>query len=120
MTDPTHQEGLPRSYFYRRLVNAMHDIIEREIAQKGPPPEMADKVDIQEALGRLVTCPVCSRPLTTYTNYPHERVCGSCGEFTVTAVWLTGDVEFTFKMLGAPSVQEETEEQHGDHGTLAG
>jgi hypothetical protein len=127
----TDVEGLPRSYFYRRLAYAMHKIIERDIAQEGSTPEMADRVDVQEALNRLVTCPICSRELMTYPNYPHERVCGSCGEFTIAAVWLNGDVEFTFKMLGAPAAEEAfgqaiqqmqsvTEEEHGDHGTLAG
>jgi hypothetical protein len=55
------------------------------------------KVNLQEAMEKLHNCPVCGAELRTYDDYPLERSC-SCGDFTVTEVWSTGDVVFQFKM----------------------
>jgi hypothetical protein len=120
-------EGLPRSYFYRRLAGDMRQVLQKsdsvfpsflsvvtldelsdifepdqdvETLEQEHQQEMVMKVNVQESLNRLSRCPVCSAELVTYPNYPQERSCGDagCGEFTITDVWLDGDVSFQFKM----------------------
>lgn len=100
MTDQLGTPGVTRTDLYRRFVRAAHEVLERDIVQEERPAEMAMKVDIQEALNRLVSCPVCGGGLKMYEEYPQERSC-DCGDFSVSAVWTNGDVEYTFKMVAA-------------------
>lgn len=98
MTDPITL-GLPRSYFYKRIADALHEVIQRNTYGEDRQPEMVAKVNIQEALDRIQVCPVCGHAIQIYEAYPLERSCGNdCGEFTITEVWGTGDVTFEFKM----------------------
>lgn len=97
--------GITRTDLYRRFVLAAHEVLERDIIQEEQPAEMATKVDIQEALNRLVSCPVCGDALMFYDEYPQERSC-NCGDFTVSGVWTNGDVEYTFKMVAATDEDE--------------
>jgi hypothetical protein len=97
-------EGLPRSYFHQRFVHAVWHIIERDLFAEIRETETVMKVNLEEAISRLQTCPVCSDPLQASSDYPLERFCNSCGDFTVTEVWTTGEVVFAFKMFSdAPS-----------------
>jgi hypothetical protein len=97
--------GYPRSYFYRRIAAAMHEIVNRA-DEEGDQPEMVTKVNLQEAIERLTTCPVCGASLIAYDNYPLERSC-ACGDFTITEVWSDGDVTFAFKMTAPEKLEQE-------------
>lgn len=115
MTDPI-MLGLPRSYFYARIAEAMHAVIDREsILGSSEHQEMVMKVNIQDALGRLLLCPVCGHKLSTLDNYPQERSC-ECGDFTVTEVWSDGDVVFEFKMLAPEKIEEDGPDVDHDEG----
>lgn len=98
--------GYTRDYFYRRFASAAREVVERGMSTA---PEVAServiRVDLQEALSRLKLCPVCGIELTFYPDYPLERSC-DCGDFTITAVWSTGDVSFEFKMHNPSEAQE--------------
>lgn len=91
--------GLPRSYFYRRIAADMRAVLERHRSQGDREPEMVMKVNVQDALNRLVKCPVCGGDLHIYPDYMLERACSNgCGDFVITEVWSDGDVTFSFKM----------------------
>lgn len=91
--------GLPRAYFYARFVSAAREVLARDPLQE-TPTTMVDKVNIQEALDRLLKCPVCGGPLETNPSHPQFRMCSAeCGDFSVTDVWMDGDVTFEFRMI---------------------
>lgn len=104
--------GHLKSYFYLRIANAMREVVERDTVQEGEHPKMVAKVNIQEALDRLVSCPVCGGRLQVYQGYPLERACiTGCGDFTITEVWSDGDVVFEFKMAAPEKLESENTER---------
>lgn len=106
MNEGVETLGLPRSYFYQRFVHAAREVLARGHIQEDREPEMATKVNLQEALNRLVTCPVCGDELVTYPEYPMERSC-ECGDFTPTEVYSDGDVVFEFKMVAPEKLEDD-------------
>lgn len=99
-------EGLPRAYFYKRLADALDEVLwqKQQLHLAGlddteeREPEMVAKVNIQQAVLNLAVCPVCRENLGWSADYPLEKSC-DCGDFTITEVWLNGDVTFEFKMV---------------------
>lgn len=136
MTDPI-MLGLPRSYFYAKIASAMNEVAKKnhelqfpvyvtikemldldradDVLVEEQRQEMVIKVNIQEALSRLLLCPVCGQKLSTLDNYPQERSC-ECGDFTVTEVWGDGDVVFEFKMLAPEKIEEDGPDVDHDEG----
>lgn len=97
-------EGLPRSYFHQRFIHAIRHILERDLVEESRETEILTKVNLEEVISRLQTCPVCADALQASSDYPLERFCNSCGDFSVTAVCTNGEVIFEFKMAAdAPS-----------------
>lgn len=101
-------EGLPRSYFYSRLAEAMREVASRTFDARKPHPPLrivkgiprVVKINMQETLDRLTRCPVCGQPLVKDPSYPQERSCpAGCGDFTISEVHWDGDVTFEFKMV---------------------
>jgi hypothetical protein len=103
--------GLPRSYFYQRLANdLMCELVMNKPPLTTPRKELVMKVNIQDALDRLRVCPVCGHELESNPDHPAIRYC-ECGEFTVTEVWLDGDVTFEFKMFAVNVETIENEKE---------
>jgi hypothetical protein len=108
-------EGLPRSYFYRRIADALHEVIQRNTSGEDQQPAMVAKVNLQEAMSRLVSCPVCGAPLGWMPDFPLEKSC-DCGDFTITEVWANGDVTFTFIMISPEKVESNATNNHDGGG----
>lgn len=84
----------------------MRIVLERGALTEEYEPEMVMKINIQGQLNRLRVCPCCGQPLGTVGDSPLVRACMTCGEFTITAVYTDGDVEFTFVLVAEDKPQE--------------
>lgn len=120
MTNPEFPE-MARAHFYSRIANGLHGLIQQqEMAEwwkANPPIRIPDelimetqqmikaiKVNIQEALERLQFCPICGCQLTIDPGFNEHRVC-HCGQFTITDVYLDGDVGYQFVAINPEEVE---------------
>jgi hypothetical protein len=114
-------EGIPRSYFYQRFSQDLRLVLqrgqsaERRFYQETEEPEMVNRVNIQESMSRLTTCPVCGKGLREYDRVTLDRWCASgCGDFTITEVISDGDVMFEFKMAAPQKLENSDADNSAD------
>jgi hypothetical protein len=82
----------------------MRDLMQQKLDQENRQIMAAVRIGIQEALGRLLFCPICGDPLETYVGTEMSRTC-HCGEFTIAAVHTDGDVEYTYMAINPEEVE---------------
>lgn len=108
------EPGRPRTYFNRRFVDALNEVIRRKALQEAEPKKMVNKVNLQDALNCLQNCPVCATEIIQ--PQPGEdmmvRSC-TCGDFTITEVYANGDITFEFHMVAQTMIEPYSSEWHG-------
>jgi hypothetical protein len=107
MTNVENTTGLSRSYFYRRLADAMREVVDRDYTvyeeqEYDVATDRRLRVNIQDSLNRLKFCPACGQQLETYEDCPQNRNCEH-GEFSVTDIWDDGELAFQFILFPVDS-----------------